>query len=91
MTRPTAHSETTGDGEFRIGDGARMTYRRPAEHVMDVHHTFVDPAHRGEGLAQALYYAMVAFAREQRRKVIPTCSFVASMFERNPEDADVLR
>lgn len=84
------HAETAGRGAFRIGEGAEMTYRR-AGTVMTVHHTEVDPAHRGQGLAQALYRHMVAFARENGRQVVPRCPFVAAMFERHPEDADVLR
>lgn len=90
MTRTIEHEEDERDGAFTIGDHAKMTYRRPGENVMDVRHTYVDPAHRGKGLAQDLYYAMVNFARTEDRKVIPTCSFVESMFEQNPDEADLL-
>ncbi len=90
MTHTIEHEENPRGGTFTIGDDAKMDYRRPREDVMDVHHTYVDPAHRGKGLAQDLFHDMVRFARAEDRQVIPTCSFVASMFERHPENADVL-
>ena len=68
-----------------------MTYTRPAEGVMKVNHTLVDKEHQGKGLAQQLYHAMVQFARENQRKVIPICPFVVTMFEQNPKDADLLK
>lgn len=90
MTQTIEHEEDQRGGAFKIGDHAKMDYRRPSEDVMDVHHTYVDPAHRGKGLAQDLFHDMVRFARDEERKVIPTCSFVASMFERHPESADIV-
>ena len=91
MTHSISHEESDGKGIFRIGERAKLTYRRPEAQVMDVDHTFTDPAHRGQGLAHELYHEMIRFARAEDRQVIPTCRFVASMFERNPEDADVLK
>jgi hypothetical protein len=58
---------------------------------MKVNHTLVDKEHRGKGLAHQLYQAMVQFARENQRKVIPTCPFVKTMFEQNPGDAGLLK
>lgn len=89
MTYTIEHDEDERDGAFTIGDHAKMDYRRPSDDVMDVHYTYVEPAHRGKGLAQALFHDMVRFARDEERKVIPTCSFVASMFEQHPENTDV--
>jgi len=88
---PVSHKETARRGRFHIGVGAELTYTRPAEAVMKVNHTLVDKEHRGKGLAPQLYRAMVQFARENQRKVIPICPFVITMFEQNPQDADVLK
>ena len=52
-------------------------------------HTFVPPEARGRGIAQALVEAIVADAREQDFTVEPQCSYVAALFRRNPEWADV--
>ncbi len=86
-----SHRETARRGRFHIGVGAELTYTRPAEAVMKVNHTLVDKEHRGKGLAHQLYQAMVQFARDNNRKVIPICPFVVTMFEQNPQDASLLQ
>jgi predicted GNAT family acetyltransferase len=53
-------------------------------------HTFVPPEMRGQGVAQVLVEALVADAREQGFKVVPQCSYVAALFRRHPEWADLL-
>ena len=52
-------------------------------------HTFVPPEARGRGIAQQLVEAMVADAREQGFTIEPQCSYVAALFRRNPDWADV--
>ncbi|MEJ8568056.1 GNAT family N-acetyltransferase [Elongatibacter sediminis] len=85
------HHETESDGRFGLGEKAELTYRRPRPDVMDVDHTWTDPALRGQGIAHQLYRAMTEFARSHDRKVIPSCPYVARMFERHPEDAKDLQ
>jgi len=87
---PVTHQETVKWGAFRMGDDAEMTYTRPSDSVIRINHTEVDERHRGKGLAHQLYRAMVQFARENQRKVVPVCPFVVAMFKQNPADADVL-
>jgi uncharacterized protein len=53
-------------------------------------HTFVPPEMRGRGVAQVLVEALVADAREQGFKIVPQCSYVAALFRRHPEWADLL-
>lgn len=53
--------------------------------------TEVLPAHRGKGVAKQLLEALVAFARTQKRTIVPDCSYVASAFESDPARyADVI-
>ena len=52
-------------------------------------HTFVPHEARGRGIAQQLVEAMVADAREQGFTIEPQCSYVAALFRRNPDWADV--
>lgn len=52
-------------------------------------HTFVPPEARGLGLAAKLVEALVEDAREQGFTIKPTCSYVATMFRRHPEWADL--
>jgi len=52
-------------------------------------HTFVPPEARGRGIAQALVEAMAADARDLGFTIEPQCSYVAALFRRNPDWADV--
>jgi predicted GNAT family acetyltransferase len=45
---------------------------------------------RGQGVAQVLVEALVADARAQGFKIVPQCSYVAALFRRHPEWADLL-
>ena len=85
------HKETANGGEFLLGRDAIMTYRNSGPDGIIVNHTRVAKHAEGKGLARALYRYMVSFARDRRLKVTPACSYVAAMFERFPDDADVLR
>lgn len=48
-------------------------------------HTFVPPALRGKGLAEALVRTALVDAKNAGRKVVPACSYVAVFIERNKE------
>lgn len=48
-------------------------------------HTFVPPALRGKGLAEALVRTALKDAQAAGRKVVPACSYVAVFIERNKE------
>lgn len=85
------HQETASGGEFTIGREAIMTYRKSGPETIVVNHTRVAKGNEGKGLARVLYRQMVEFAREHELRVEPTCSYVVAMFERFPEDRDVLR
>ncbi|MER2117389.1 MAG: GNAT family N-acetyltransferase, partial [Enterococcus casseliflavus] len=50
---------------------------------------FVDPAYRGQGLAEKLVAKGVEKARKEQKKIIPLCPFAKKEFERKPEYADV--
>jgi predicted GNAT family acetyltransferase len=53
-------------------------------------HTYVPPELRGRGIAEKLVRPALAFARAERRRVVPTCSYVAAFVARNLEFADLL-
>ncbi|MDT8320337.1 MAG: GNAT family N-acetyltransferase [Xanthomonadales bacterium] len=85
------HRETARGGEFTIGREAIMTYHKEGDDHIVVDHTKVARESEGRGLARALYRAMVEHARAESLKVTPACSYVAAMFERFPEDRDVMK
>ena len=88
---PIEHEETPNHGEFTIGRRAIMTYRKVGAGHIEVNHTRVAGESRGQGLAAKLYRAMVRHARANDLHVTSSCSYVTRMFERFPEDRDILR
>ena len=69
---------------------AELTYVYGGEGKIAINHTYVEPDHRGEGLAKELAIECVKYARENSYKVIPVCSFAVTFFRRYEEYADVL-
>ncbi|MCD8351929.1 MAG: N-acetyltransferase [Planctomycetaceae bacterium] len=55
-------------------------------------HTYVDNRYRGHGVASGLLDALAEYARQEGKKIVAICSFVAGEFERDPHKyADVAR
>ena len=69
---------------------AELTYARASDALIIVDHTEVEPGLRGQGVARALLVAAVNWARENRVKVKPTCSFAVTQFARDQSIRDVL-
>lgn len=53
-------------------------------------HTVVPPEHEGQGLASALARSALAWARDEKLTVIPSCSFFVTYMQRHPETHDLL-
>ena len=74
-----------------IVDGveAELDYeRRPG--VIRITHTGVPPAIGGRGVACELMRTALEYARAEKLKVTPSCSYAATYFERHPQYADLL-
>jgi hypothetical protein len=67
------------DGQVSVADydvaGDRMIFT----------HTYTPPAQRGRGIAEKLVRAALEHARQEKRKVVPACSYVAAFIDRHPE------
>ncbi len=53
-------------------------------------HTLVPPQIGGRGVAGRLVEALIADARKEQFKIVPTCSYVAAAFKRHAEWQDLL-
>ncbi|WP_437921355.1 GNAT family N-acetyltransferase [Sphingobacterium sp. LRF_L2] len=53
-------------------------------------YTEVEPFYRGNKIAEELVLAAIKQARDAGLKVVPDCSFAVTVFERYPEERDVL-
>ncbi|MCM2680636.1 GNAT family N-acetyltransferase [Echinimonas agarilytica] len=72
-------------GRFYISDSAEMKFDVVEPATFVVTHTGVSLVHRGEGYAQTLFEALIAYAKEHEIKIESRCSFIDKMFERHPE------
>lgn len=77
--------------EIDLGGGAMAVavYNRLSNAIMFTH-TEVPPAFEGQGIARRLILAGLEAARQEGKKVIPTCPLFASYMKRHPETHDVL-
>jgi uncharacterized protein len=72
------------DGQLSVAD-----YQlRGTEMIMT--HTFVPPELRGRGIAEKLVRAALEYARTERLKVVPACSYVDAFIMRHREFGPLL-
>jgi predicted GNAT family acetyltransferase len=86
------HTEMGQRGMFFVERGghrvAELTYTIAGDNAL-VDHTYVEPSMRGGNLAPSLVDAAVRWARGENRKILPLCSYVRSVFNRNRSYDDV--
>lgn len=88
----TRHGGGAG-GEYRAavpGSSAigRLTWVT-RDRVRVAEHTIVPPEIGGRGVAAQLVTALIADARADGFRIDPQCSYVAALFKRHPEWADL--
>lgn len=64
---------------------AELTFHPISGDIVEIDHTFVDDSLRGQGVANRLVNAAVTQIAEQKKKIIPTCSYAAHWFSTHPE------
>ncbi|WP_439257220.1 GNAT family N-acetyltransferase [Lonepinella sp. BR2271] len=82
------HQQKNDQGEFFVVDEngnkiAELTYFLVDDQNINANHTYVSEVLRGQGVADKLYQALVAFIRENGLKLIPSCSYIAVKWERD--------
>ena len=60
------------------------------EEQMIINHTGVNPDLRGQGLSEKLVLEAVDYARKNKLKIIPFCSYVSVYVGKHPEVQDVI-
>lgn len=58
--------------------------------TMVLTHTFVPPELRGRGVAEKLVRAALEWARAEKRRIVPACSYVGVFLQRHPEFRDLV-
>ena len=82
------HEENHAQGAFFILDDqqqrvAELTYYFIDEKTINDNHTYVSETLRGQGVADKLYQALVAFIQENQLKLVPSCSYIAKKWQRD--------
>lgn len=71
------------------GKLALLEYSQRDEHTLVLTHTFVPPELRGKNIAAILTAFALEYARKERKKVVPQCSYAAVYMDRNSQYADL--
>ena len=89
------HEGDNRQGTFFVsgenGRLAELTYRRTATSEITIDHTDVAKSLAGKGVGKELVLAAVQFARREKARIIPICSYAKKVLERTDEYADVLK
>lgn len=85
------HDKAESRFVVHLGDeDAELTYSLVGASLIDLQHTYVPDSARGQGIAEALAKAALAFARENNLRVVPTCPFVRRWLASHPEEAKLV-
>lgn len=71
-------------------EAGAMTYTWAGSTKFIIDHTEVNPDFKGKGVGLQLVMKAVEYARANHLKIMPLCPFAKSVFDKNPDIADVL-
>ncbi|MDD4153888.1 MAG: GNAT family N-acetyltransferase [Bacilli bacterium] len=69
---------------------AEVTFKKHKDNIIILDHTYVNRSLRGKGMGKILVDRVVAYARENNLKIIPTCPFAKDIMEMSKSYNDVL-
>jgi len=72
------------------GKDSSVLYRMTANKTMDIYRTYVPPEQRNNGLAGKIVKAALDYAKENKLKIIPSCSYTEYFIEKNKEYESLL-
>ena len=84
----TIEHDTEGHQFFSVIEGKRawLNYTAlPDGKTLDYRSTFTPPELRGKGIAGKIVKFALEYARENHYKVIPSCPYVRSYIEQDPQ------
>lgn len=83
------HNVAQNRFELPCGEQLAVADYRREDGFLVLTHTFVPPEARGRGLAEKVVGAAMNFARAEKLRVVPQCSYVDVFLRRHPEYADL--
>lgn len=84
------HNPTASRFEARVGTQLAVADYGLEDGRIIFTHTYVPTALRGQGIAEKLVRAGLEFAKADKRKVVPECSYVAAFIDRHKEFQDLV-
>ena len=88
------HEKTDQTGSFFVLNNnerlAYLSYTEKPAGVLQLTHTFVSDALRGQKMASKVVEAAIAFARKNNKKLNPVCTYAIAWFEKHPHENDLL-
>jgi predicted GNAT family acetyltransferase len=80
-----------GTNNFYVGNkeedpSAVIKYSSKGSDIIVVDSTFVSDELRGQNVGKLLLQRVVDLAREENKKIIPRCSYVKAVFDKNTKD-----
>jgi predicted GNAT family acetyltransferase len=69
---------------------AQIIFENYQKDTLKLVKVFVDPSLRGQGVAAKLMLAAYDHLKLNHLKVVPTCPYAVTWFEKNPDKQDVL-
>jgi predicted GNAT family acetyltransferase len=88
------HLNETKSGYFKAvvhkEEIGKMAYTWSGTDTFIIDHTEVNPDFTGQSVGKKMVLEAVQYARENNLKIIPTCSFAKSLFDKTKEIQDLL-
>jgi len=69
---------------------AVLLYKSEGKGKINMYHTFVPDEDRGKGIAEKLAFAAFEYAKENKLKVIPGCTYISYFVQKHPEFNDMI-
>jgi predicted GNAT family acetyltransferase len=90
--RPKPQPQLVSNGRFELERDGQVAYLEYnlAGKLLQLIHTEVPEALRGEGMASALAESALQWAREHQVKVDVICPYVAGYLRKHPEFSDLI-
>ncbi|WP_151638565.1 GNAT family N-acetyltransferase [Noviherbaspirillum aerium] len=89
----TTLKDNTGAQRYElIADGQMVGFAqyRPSGDAVTITHTEIAPEHGGKGYGSALAKQALDLIRDERKRVIPACGFIAQYIGKHQEYADLV-
>lgn len=93
MKQPIEITHNTSENRFETtieGQTGFISYQDQGDSIV-YDHTIVPPELGGKGVGSALVKHALQYASQQHKKVVPSCSFVASYIDKHPEYQSLLK